>query len=202
MDVGAVYDPSKHRYDHHQRDFQDTLKGHQMRLSSAGLIYQHFGRQILNIALQHYLNIDDVSDELLDVFYEKVYVDFMEHIDGIDNGVTVADSTLKYHISTTLSARVGYLNLAWNEVNTLESQNTRFATALLMTVTELLEHIHRLSSSWWPARSIVKAALDDKLQYDKEGRIVVLFHYCPWVEHLFEVEKEVCTACSIDVYMS
>lgn len=25
VDVGATYDPKKHRYDHHQRGFNDTL---------------------------------------------------------------------------------------------------------------------------------------------------------------------------------
>jgi uncharacterized UPF0160 family protein len=44
VDVGAVYDPATHRYDHHQREFQDTMeidgKRYGTRLSSAGLIYK------------------------------------------------------------------------------------------------------------------------------------------------------------------
>lgn len=49
VDVGAVYDPETHRYDHHQREFTGTFDDkHKIRLSSAGLVYKHFGRRVLN----------------------------------------------------------------------------------------------------------------------------------------------------------
>lgn len=48
VDVGAVYDPARNLFDHHQREFQDTLnESYSIRLSSAGLIYKHFGREVL-----------------------------------------------------------------------------------------------------------------------------------------------------------
>ncbi|RKO95029.1 metal-dependent protein hydrolase, partial [Caulochytrium protostelioides] len=41
VDVGGVYDPARHRYDHHQREFTDTYSSdHAVRLSSAGLVYK------------------------------------------------------------------------------------------------------------------------------------------------------------------
>lgn len=41
VDVGAVYDESKQRFDHHQRGFQETFGyGFTTKLSSAGLIYK------------------------------------------------------------------------------------------------------------------------------------------------------------------
>lgn len=40
VDVGAVYDHARRRYDHHQPEFQDTMEGHDIRLSSAGLVYR------------------------------------------------------------------------------------------------------------------------------------------------------------------
>lgn len=41
VDVGDVYDPHIHRYDHHQRGFSHTLDAqHPIKLSSAGLIYK------------------------------------------------------------------------------------------------------------------------------------------------------------------
>ncbi len=47
VDVGAVYDASTGRYDHHQRGFSETLDSeHTMKLSSAGLIYKHFGKEV------------------------------------------------------------------------------------------------------------------------------------------------------------
>lgn len=41
VDVGAVYDPEKNLFDHHQRGFTETLDSeHSIKLSSAGLIYK------------------------------------------------------------------------------------------------------------------------------------------------------------------
>lgn len=41
LDVGGVYDPSRDRYDHHQKGF-DEIFGHgfSTKLSSAGLVYK------------------------------------------------------------------------------------------------------------------------------------------------------------------
>lgn len=43
VDVGGAYDPIRHRYDHHQKDF-DQFFGHgfKTKLSSAGLVYKVF----------------------------------------------------------------------------------------------------------------------------------------------------------------
>jgi uncharacterized UPF0160 family protein len=45
VDVGGVYDSSIHRYDHHQRGFEEVFgkgmdKDHTIKLSSAGLVYK------------------------------------------------------------------------------------------------------------------------------------------------------------------
>jgi len=42
VDVGAVYDESLKRFDHHQRGFDEVFgHGFQTKLSSAGLIYKY-----------------------------------------------------------------------------------------------------------------------------------------------------------------
>ncbi|KAH9496857.1 UPF0160 protein myg1, mitochondrial [Bulinus truncatus] len=85
VDVGGVYDPSKHRYDHHQRSFTETMnslcpeKKWVTKLSSAGLVYYHF------------------------------------EIDAIDNGINQSDGKQRYQITTTLSCRVSTFNPGWNE---------------------------------------------------------------------------------------
>lgn len=41
VDVGAVYDESKQRFDHHQRGFTENFgHGFDTKLSSAGLVYK------------------------------------------------------------------------------------------------------------------------------------------------------------------
>lgn len=51
MDVGAVYDPETRRYDHHQREFDGVLEGYETKLSSAGLVYKHYGKDIIKSIL-------------------------------------------------------------------------------------------------------------------------------------------------------
>lgn len=41
LDVGGVYDPSRHHYDHHQKGFNEVFgHGFNTKLSSAGLVYK------------------------------------------------------------------------------------------------------------------------------------------------------------------
>ena len=41
LDVGGVYDPSRDRYDHHQKGFEEVFgHGFSTKLSSAGLAYK------------------------------------------------------------------------------------------------------------------------------------------------------------------
>ncbi len=53
VDVGGVFDPEKHRYDHHQRSFSESMsslkpgKKWTTKLSSAGLVYAYFGQKII-----------------------------------------------------------------------------------------------------------------------------------------------------------
>lgn len=60
------------RFDHHQKTFHDTLseEAFQTRLSSAGLVYRHFGRQILRQLVEGTSVPEDVVDKKL---YAKVY---------------------------------------------------------------------------------------------------------------------------------
>ena len=102
VDVGAVYDPERHRYDHHQREFTGTFgESKRIKLSSAGLVFKHFGKRVIGQMLEELKGVES-SPALVDVSHEKLYSSFIEHIDAIDNGVEVADGELKYQVSTTV----------------------------------------------------------------------------------------------------
>ena len=184
-----MYDPATNRYDHHQREFVGVLDGYNTKLSSAGLVYKHFGRDVLNAVLRDESSGSAPTSEFLDVCYSKLYKDFMEHVDAIDNGISVSDGEIKYHVSTTLSNRVGMLNPAWNEEQSGDIQNERFRQAMLLTCSEFLAHAKGLSDSWWPARSIVQEALNNRHSVDPSGKIIVFSQACPWKDHLFELES-------------
>ena len=61
------------------------------KLSSAGLVYLHFGMDIISEILQ------TKDEESLEVLYKCMYENFVEEIDAIDNGVSqYEEGTPKY----------------------------------------------------------------------------------------------------------
>ncbi|CAH1268595.1 C12orf10 [Branchiostoma lanceolatum] len=72
VDVGGQYDPATHRYDHHQRSFNETMnslvpdKPWVTKLSSAGLVYLHFGQEIIANMLG-----EKADKKLCNVVYDK-----------------------------------------------------------------------------------------------------------------------------------
>lgn len=86
VDVGGVYDDSTKRYDHHQREFTTTFPKHSTKLSSAGLVYLHYGKAII----AHCTGLAPESADA-DLLYWKLYDDFVEAFDANDNGVSAYD---------------------------------------------------------------------------------------------------------------
>ncbi|XP_037304039.2 UPF0160 protein MYG1, mitochondrial [Pungitius pungitius] len=190
VDVGGEFDPKRHRYDHHQRTFAESFhslcaeKPWVTKLSSAGLVYLHFGRQLL----VHLTQLQE-GDRQLEVLYDKLYENFVEEVDAVDNGVSQYDGEARYSVSSALSARVGHLNPRWNS----QSQDTEagFRKALKMVGEEFLERLEYYRSAWLPARAVVEEAVKGRHQVDPSGEVVLFSQGgCPWKEHLFSLEKE------------
>jgi uncharacterized UPF0160 family protein len=188
VDVGAEYDASRHRYDHHQREFVTTFddKHAVTKLSSAGLVYKHFGMEVLKAIVG-----DKVSEAgTMDRLYQLVYDNFIEEIDAIDNGVSCYpnDVAPKYKISTMLGSRVGRLNPSWNDSEL--KPDDQFQKAMAITGEEMQSIVKNYAFSFLPARSIVQAAVEDRLSQDESGQLIVLKTSCPWKEHLIDLEAE------------
>jgi len=192
VDVGAVYDPEKLRFDHHQRGFEHVFgNGFNTKLSSAGLIYKHYGKEIIASRLQ--LAHEDPKVEIL---WLKVYKEFIEAIDGIDNGVQQypADIVPKYKSSTNLSSRVGWLNPAWNQSVDSKIVDAQFEKASKLTGEEFSGRVDYYANAWLPARDIVKSGLEARGAVDPSNQIILFEQFCPWKEHLFELEQELSIA--------
>ncbi|KAI7740236.1 hypothetical protein M8C21_031167 [Ambrosia artemisiifolia] len=87
LDVGGVYDPSQDRYDHHQKGFAEVFgHGFTTKLSSAGLIYKHFGTEIIAKEVQLDEGHPDVHR-----LYLAIYKSFMESV--------------RFHVKSWLPAR-------------------------------------------------------------------------------------------------
>ncbi|KAF5399969.1 Metal-dependent protein hydrolase, partial [Paragonimus heterotremus] len=189
VDVGGVFDPITHRYDHHQRGFELTFKSFfkdsewDIKLSSAGLVYVHFGPQIL----ANVIGVQE-SDPMIPVLFNKIYGKFIVELDAIDNGIPMTEDSMKYTINTGLSARVGLLNPQWNHRGVDET--VCFMKALFMVEKEFIKLVLHYAESWYPARKIVAKALKKRWQVDPSGHIFSLEQQpCPWAAHLHELEK-------------
>jgi uncharacterized UPF0160 family protein len=213
VDVGGVYDPSRHLYDHHQLDFQERMNTgtHQYatRMSSAGLIYKHFGKQILSQYADACLAAGAISQRPtssdLELLYDRVYKGFVEHIDGVDNGVEeyCASSsvgsggdkevalTRNYILSSSISTRVGRLFPRWTEGSTRADEDAAFVKAVSMCTVEFFEAVDFYLCSWLPGRQIVQAAFHSANTIHPSEQIMVLPKgNVPWKEHLEDVERD------------
>ncbi|KAM0935128.1 putative metal-dependent protein hydrolase [Dioscorea sansibarensis] len=189
LDVGGVYDPSQDHYDHHQKGFDEVFgHGFNSKLSSAGLIYKHYGREIIAKELR----LDETHEDVNHV-YRAVYKNFVEAIDAIDNGINQydIDQPPKYVNNTHLSSRVGRLNLNWMDPDqSAEKENAAFEQAMILAGSEFLESVHFHAKSWLPARSTVIDCLKSRGDIDPCGEIMLLNKFCPWKLHLFELESD------------
>lgn len=196
VDVGGIYAPDKLRFDHHQKTFEHTLgsirpefadKFSKVRLSSAGLIYTHFGEEVIGHIVKREKD-QTLSDECLRSVFEKVYEFFIQEIDGIDNGVPQFSDEPLYRISTHLSARIGHFNSQWNSTNDFDEQS-QFELAKSLAGSEFVESILFFSTVWWPARAIVSDAIQKRFDLHSSGKIIEFEMSCPWKQHLYELEK-------------
>jgi len=199
VDVGAVFDPKRNKFDHHQSSFQETFSSDfETKLSSAGLIYKYFGREIIADIVRNHSGCEDsksgdtVDEETLSTLHSKCYESFMEGIDGVDNGVAQydTDSAQRYRISTDLSSRVGALNPWWNQENNDEIAMRQFQRAMECAGKELVAEVVYKFKSWLPARHIVESAVADRFRVHGSGQILKLRQYCPWTGHFFDIHKE------------
>ncbi|CAM5124712.1 unnamed protein product [Natator depressus] len=190
VDVGGEYDPQKHRYDHHQRSFAQSMhclrpdKPWKTKLSSAGLVYFHFGSQIL----ASLLGLKE-ENPVVQALYDKLYENFVEEIDAIDNGIAQWDGEPRYAMTTNLSARVANLNPRWNDTD--QDTEAGFKKAMELVGREFLDRFNYYHHSWLPARVLVEEAIQKRFKVDPSGEILVFSQGgCPWKEHLFSLESE------------
>ena len=191
--------PATHRYDHHQKEFQDGFgHGFTTRLSSAGLVYKHFGREVVKGLLAADTHPaappQPLDDATVDAVYLATYRSFMEAVDAIDNGVNRFPGAVgppAYASSTDLAARVGGLNPAWNDPDQGDgATNAGFAEAVAMTGEAFEDAVLYNARHWLPARNIVAAAVAGRHAVDPSGAVIELSHFCPWKSHLYEMEAE------------
>lgn len=190
VDVSGKYDGVKF-FDHHQREFNTVFSdAHKTKLSSAGLVYKHFGANIILHVLE--LPIDHPNVSLL---YTKIYDELIELLDANDNGISkypaeVEDQKRFNDKAITLPLMVSHLNPSWNESCTDADFDRQFAKASELMGLVFLSTLNGYGKSWLPARSLVEEAFKQRSDVHPLGEILVLTQFCPWKEHLYSIERE------------
>ena len=198
VDVGGEYSPRHNRYDHHQRTFNTTFPARKTKLSSAGLVYMHFGKDI--IAHRTGLKEDSAEVEML---WQKLYTDFVEALDANDNGISVYDPSETKSIQKrfndsgiNLGSLVGDLNDHYDDETEMsaeqiqDAEDQRFLSASSLMGETFLRKLQYYHKSWLPSRGVVLAAYEKRKEYDPQGRVMVFEEGVPWKDHLYTIEAE------------
>lgn len=134
-------------------------------------------------------NVELSPNQLTSVFM-KIYGSFIQEIDGIDNGVPQFAGEPAYRINTNLSSRVKNFNPEWTETKTPEEVDELFHKAKEYVGREFDDKVEYFATSWLPARRIVEKSLESRFSVHSSGEIMELVQFCPWQEHLREIEEE------------
>ena len=202
VDVGGVHDDTQKRYDHHQRGFTATFPGRATKLSSAGLVYMHFGRAILA-----QLTGLDASSAEITVLHEHVYSTFVEAIDAADNGLDAYDGAALAAAGVarrfsdsgfTLGAAVARFNRAAPRAaadddaeRRQRKEDERFARASVFMGEQFAMEVADKADAWLPARAPVREAYAQRRRWHPSGRVVVLRDgHVPFASHLYDAERD------------
>ncbi|KAF2863999.1 metal-dependent protein hydrolase [Piedraia hortae CBS 480.64] len=206
VDVGGEHDHEARRYDHHQRGFEATFPGKHTKLSSAGLVWMHYGKDIINAVtgLQ-------TGSEQCGLLHQKLYDDMIEAFDANDNGISVYDpaklreANIKERFNDkgfSIASVVSRYNYALSgttpsgENKKQIEEDARFQRASSFVGEQFRMSLDDLFASWLPARDIVKEAFQQRTEHDSKGRIIVIPYRdsgVPWADHLFSLEDEAGT---------
>lgn len=172
VDVQGQYDGTKH-FDHHQRDFSETYDAnHKTKLSSAGLVFKHFGKEI--IANMSSMKADD---EKMSLIQTKVYDEFIEGIDANDNGISAYGSAEpSFKTAMSLPSMVACLNPRWNEESSDTILDQKFVKASELVGSYFADRVSYYADAWLPARAGVYSAISSR----QIPEIVVFEEFLPW----------------------
>lgn len=182
VDVGGVYDPATGRFDHHQREFDlfFSQEYHGERMSAAGLVYRHFGREVLR---HLFPQVSATRD--FEWLYQYIYRYYIRVIDAIDNGRGALAVPPGQPVPTCLWTDPTSMSCRIERIYRIAGEEG-FKTAYKMAGQDLLEWIQYTLHSVVPARHILMEAFRDA----GERSYLVLSERCDYDPLLHDLERE------------
>ena len=193
VDVGGVFDHEAKKYDHHQATFDLTMKqisegkiNSDIQLSSAGLIYWCYRREIFQNLLPTDPDGKPYSSRQLQDSFELLYNRFVREIDFIDNG----GGQMTWIIGTNISSRVGMLKPKWDDPD--RDMDQAFFRAFDMVKTELMGYIPMLHRGL-KGREALKINIRKRFEHHPSGALIWFENgkEFDWQDNLYISCKEV-----------
>jgi uncharacterized UPF0160 family protein len=112
VDVGLEYNHLSLRYDHHQNNFTETWSPEdKIYLSSVGLIWRHYGNEIVEMYLSEnseqydysFNYTEDTIEEIKNIIYYKL----IQELDADDNGIILHENSPNLNIPSIISSLNG-----------------------------------------------------------------------------------------------
>ena len=200
-DVGGEYDHARRRYDHHQQGFEETYdEKHSIKLSSSGLIFKHYGYELVKNTLAYLFETDpnmakykfELDAEELQKLKDKLYDEFFLCLDAVDNGINKYPANVepRYRDNNSgLIDRIGRLNPRW-WIENPRPQDELFREAMEIAKEEYLISVTFLFFNNFGARKIMREVISQRFSVDPSGAILFINKTVFWKEPLMELEKE------------
>lgn len=165
FDVGGIFDPATHRYDHHMRD--KPLRADGAPFSSAGLVWADFGLKAVQALLQG--TPEDIAEKV------RLRVDqaLVRDIDLMDNG---AMTPTPGHFATVIEA----FNPAFDEAD--RDENAAFLEATALATVVLARACRHALAAEFAAGTVAEAAARAE-----HPAILVLERRVPWEDAVFDL---------------
>jgi len=161
-DVGGEYDPHRRRYDHHQRGFSQSRVGDDVPFSSFGLVWEH-----------------EIKPFVHERIWNRIDQRLVRPIDAMDNGQALHEGK-----AITINSIVSSFNPPWDselDEGIAFEEAVAFAQALLRRALDS-------AKSWLNARELMETSVDAAMESGVD--YVVNDIFCPWQEHLHELDPE------------
>lgn len=133
----------------------------------------------------------------MDTIYNKIYDAVIEAFDAHDNGISAYPSSITpaYHHPWNIFDQVNILNPAWNDDINVIKPDDRFGEALELMRNTFKGILGYYCEIWYPGKTLTQCLLTTQRMTRREeisddDRLLILDQYCPWMDHLFELEKE------------
>lgn len=179
VDVGGIYDPDNFRFDHHQSDFHEKwTENSETHLSSAGLIWRHYGKEIVEMYLDANSNEfdcdenynDEIITEIVNLIYEKLFLE----IDANDNGILLQSSSIN------IPDIINSMNCEDTSNDEIQKENFNKAIELVNTILdikfkEIIKSYFNFPTDLEKVRSIVDMQVSERQYLIVSEKIPTIF---------------------------